>query len=89
MSSTLKKLERNIVKNQGSANSLKEKWDKFRVAKYGEGNVPCNTMKKKQVHFNSSDQYIRAWDWQKNMIKAYMDSRKAEKESAEITSEQN
>lgn len=54
MSSTLRKLERNIVKNQGSANSFKERWDKFRVAKYGEGDIPRNTMKKKQRHFDET-----------------------------------
>lgn len=85
----LRTLERNVVKNQGSTSSFKERWEKFRVEKYGEGNVPRNTMKKKQVHFDSTDQYVRAWDWQKNMIKAYMENKKAEKKAAEVESEQN
>lgn len=76
----LRKFERNLIKNQGSSSSFKERWEKFRIEKYGEGNVPKNTMKKKQVHFDSSDQCFNAMAWQKNMINAYMENLKKNKE---------
>lgn len=76
----IRKLERNIIKKQGTTSTFKERWNTYRTTKYGEGNVPRNTMKKKQAHYDSSNQYFRAWDWQKNIINAYKESMKKEKE---------
>lgn len=76
----LRKFERSLIKNQGSLSSFKERWEKFRTEKYGEDNVPKNTMKKKQIHFDNSEQCFNAMAWQKNMINTYMESLKDEKE---------
>lgn len=76
----LRKFERSLIKNQGSASSFKERLEKFRSEKYGEGNIPKNTMKKKQVHFDNSDQCFNALTWQKNMINTYMENLKDDKE---------
>lgn len=82
----LRKLERSLIKNQGSSSSFKERWEKFRIEKYGEGNIPKNTMKKKQVHFDNSDQCFNALTWQKNIINDYMENLKETKEEeVEVT----
>lgn len=72
MSSVLRKLERNIVKNsiEKDGRSVKkcfeQEWSDYREKKYvtkdEEGNIisdktPKNTMKRKQYHFDNVEQY--------------------------------
>lgn len=83
MSSVLRKLERNVVKNniRKDGRSVKrcfeQEWSDFREKKYvtkdDEGNVisdrtPRNTMRKEQQHFDNVEQY--------NRLFAYMNSLK-------------
>ena len=83
--SSLRSIERNAIKNSGSASTFKERWNTYRTEKFGEGNVPKNTMKKKQVHYDSSDHLIGALEYQKSMVNAYMENKRAEKEAEEVT----
>jgi hypothetical protein len=81
--STLRSLEREVVKKSGSTSSFKERWNTYRTTKYGEGNVPRNTMKKKQVHRDNADSFIGALRYQQAFIKAYLENKKAEKEAVD------
>jgi len=79
--SSLRSLERNVIKKLGNTSSFKERWNTYRTEKFGEGNIPKNTMKKKQVHYDSSDRLIGALEYQKSMVNTYMANKKAEKEA--------
>lgn len=85
MSSILRTLERNTVKEnikkdgRSIKNCFETEWKKYRENKYvtkdEEGNIisnktPKNTMKKKQQHFDSMEQYTRFFN--------YVDSLKSE-----------
>jgi len=84
MSNAIRKLERNVVKNnikkdgRNVKKCFTDEWNKFRENKYvtkdEEGNViadktPKNTMKKKQIHFDNVEQYNRFFTWT-NSLKA-------------------
>ena len=75
----LRKLERSVVKKH-AIGDFKDSQDKYRITKYGEDNIPKNTMKKRQVHFDNSNQCFNAMVWQKNMIDTYMESLKEQKD---------
>ena len=78
MSNILRKLERNMVKEniKKDGRSVKRcfesEWSKYREKKYvtkdEDGNIisdktPRNTMKKKQQHFDSMEQYTRFFNY--------------------------
>lgn len=92
MSSVVRKLERNIVKNniRKDGRSVKkcfeQEWADFREKKYVtkdedgkiiSDNTPRNTMRKKQRHFDNVEQY--------NRLFAYMDSLKNAKNEEVVT----
>ena len=92
MSSVVRKLERNIVKNniRKDGRSVKkcfeQEWADFREKKYvtkdEDGNIisdntPRDTMRKKQRHFDNVEQY--------NRLFAYMDSLKNSKNEEVVT----
>ena len=79
--SSLRSLERNVVKNSGNTSSFKERWNTYRTTKFGEGNLPRNTMPKKQVHRDNADSFIGALRYQMAMFRALAEQKKAEKEA--------
>lgn len=91
---TLRRLERNKVKHEirkdgrSVKRGFEDGWKKYREAKYvtkdEEGNIisdktPKNTMPKKQMHFDNTEQYSRLF--------AYVNSKKAEKANEELVKE--
>lgn len=95
MSGTLRKLERNAVKNKikkdgrSVKRNFESEWKAHREAKYvlkdenGEvisDRTPKNTMKKKQNHFDNGEQYFRMFNYFAN-LKASM---KAKEEAKKV-----
>jgi hypothetical protein len=85
--SSLRKLERNIIKSKcyaqnGNTSKFNEEWNTYRTAKFGE-NVPVDTMPKKKRFLDKKDEFIGALRYQKIMIQNYIAQKKAEKEAAE------
>jgi len=91
MSSAIRKLERNAVKNKLKKNGesvgkgFQSAWQSYREEKYitkdNEGNViedntPRNTMRKKQRHFDNIEQYTNLF--------AYWDALNAEREEKAV-----
>lgn len=87
--SGLRKLERNVVKTRcyknGNTGKFGEEWGNYRIAKYGESNVPVNTMPKKKRFLGGKDNFIGALKYQKAVIQNYLDQKKVEKETVEAT----
>jgi hypothetical protein len=89
--SSLRNLERNIIrekcyKQNGNTSKFAEEWKTFRTAKFGENNIPVNTMPKKKRFLDKKDSFINALKYQKMMIQNYIAQKKAEKEAA-VTAE--
>jgi hypothetical protein len=86
--SSLRKLERNIVKSKcyaqnSNTSKFKDEWNTYRTTKFGEGNVPVNTMLKKKKFLDKKDEFIGTLRYRKMMFQNYMAQLKAEKEAAE------
>lgn len=82
MSSVVRKLERNIIKNKITKDGrsvkkcFEQEWADFREKKYvikdEDGNTiadntPVNTMRKKQNHFDNVEQYNRLFAYIKSL----------------------
>ena len=85
--SSLRKLERNIIKSKcyaqnGNTSKFSEEWNTYRTVKFGE-KVPVSTMPKKKRHLDKAKDLINALRYQKMMIQNYMAQKKAENEAAE------
>lgn len=77
MSNAIRKIERQAIlrrerSKNGNGNNFAEAWKLYRESKYvikdEEGNViqdntPRNTMHKKQIHFDTMEQYANMWAW--------------------------
>jgi hypothetical protein len=86
--SSLRKLERNIIKSKcyaqnGNTSKFKDEWNTYRTTKFGEDKVPVSTMPKKKRFLDKKDNLISAIKYQKMMIQNYIEQKKAEKEAAE------
>jgi hypothetical protein len=85
--SSLRKLERNIVKSKcyaqnGNTSKFSDEWNIYRTEKFGE-KVPVDTMPKKKKFMDKKDNLIGAMRYQKAMIQNYFAQKKAEREAAE------
>ena len=85
--SYLRKLERQVIrskcyKKNGNTKQFADSWKEYRISKYGEKNVPVDTMPKKKRFFDVKDNLINALHFRKMQVQELIANMKAEKESA-------
>lgn len=79
MSNACRKVERqSIRKNSKSVEAFQSAWQEYREKKWGEGNVPRDTNKKK-MYFADNHRVVIAEVKQANLIKQAIASKLAEK----------